>query len=995
MRVLQARNRRPFRPDARGTIPAPWSLDLLRRFCLIFPTLVVFFFVPAIGARAGEPEDFQILRKLIREGAYQTALVQAQGFLAAYPSSPHRAQAAAWAGHLLVESGKAEEALPLLEEARRSLAPKALGDVPLDQARALLLLRRYQEARDALKGYQPSSDEARALLFRTEGEALSALGDDAGALREFQAIPPKLRTPQDRLRLALHLASQGQDRQAADLLEAVLAGADAGFPADGLRQARLALASSLYRLKDFDGALKALDPLLASPAEGGDPEAALLAAWALKGKGQEAQAYDLLRRQIPLQGWEESAALQPIRAAAAARDWDAVVRLAPALLRRYPKGAAAAEGWLCLASASRSGGDGAGAFRAYEEALKNLPPGDKASAAALEAADVAWTMLHDPGKAQRWLAFADRAAGTQEERARAGLALARLLWAKGDSGGALSALAALVKDHPGTSAVPDAYLLLGRIRLAEGDADQGLEALQVVLDSFADAPAYPQALLDVAEALASRRAWAELPKILGEAEAGSLDARSRLRLLRVQARAAAAQGDWPRAALLLAEADGARSAPEDEEGAFLSDLCLLMEGKDQEALDAFRTLQDAGLRRAGMLRTASALAAQGKHDAAQALWQELGEEGGDVAPVALWALSEDQLANGKTEAGLATLRQLAALPPSEPLAVLAQRRLEMALLTAKGPGAALAAIPAFREAEPVPLAQADSLLRTARLEAKAGNSLAAERSYRAYISRFPAAGGALEAKLFLARRAMASGDAAQARKLLDGLAPSPQTSLLLGEACYRLRDMPAAQSALEAALAFPKGLDPKDALRAQLLAGNAAKVQGKTADAVAHLEAYASQAPADPAHRDDLLEAALWLQRRGRLGAALGAFERLRQAFRDAALGFQYGYTLELMNRPEEALKAYLEVAYTSSNPQWALTARYRAAELMLALGRREDAVALYRELAARTEGSVQGDYAKRRLEELTATPPAPKTPSATPQPPKEDPADAPSADPR
>ena len=794
MRVARARSRSPLNPIPGGT-PPDRQASVLRRISILpaLLSLALLLFAAGQAARAGEAEDFQIIKKLVQEGAFQTALVQARAFLQAYPDSPRRAQVAAWGGHLLVESGKAEEALPLLEEARRSLAPKALGEVPLDQARALLALRRYHDALDALKGYQASGDEARVLFRRTEGEALSALGSDAEALRAFQAIPAKLRTPTDRFHLALTMASQGQDRPAADLLVALLQGPVSGLSGEDLRQARLALGASLYRLRDFDGALSALGPLLSSPGEAGDKEAALLAAWVLKGKGEEARAYDLLRRFIPLEGWEDAAALMPIRAAAAARDWSAVARLAPGLLRRFPKGPAAAEAWLCLASALRDGGDGAGAFRALEEALKYLPSGDEAAATAMEAADVAWTLLHDPGKAQRWLAFAAQAAVTEEQRAQAGLALARLLWAKGDSGGALSALAALVKDHPGTSAVPDAYLLLGRIRLAEGDAGQGREALQVVLDSFADAPAYPRALLDLAESLASREAWKELGEVLGEAEAGSLDAASRLRLLRLQARAAMAQGDWSKAALLLAEADGMRTAPPDEREAFLSDLCLLMEGKSQEALDAFRALQDPGLRRAGTLRVASVFAAQGAHDEAQALWAGLGREGGGVASVALWALAEDQIGTGETDAGLATLRTLAALPPSEPLSVLAQRRLEMALLTAQGPGAALDAIPAFREAEPVPLAQAESLLRTARLAAKEGEAPGAERAYRAYLTRFPSAPGASEAKLFLARRAMASGDASQARELLAGIPPSAKASLLLGEACYRLRDMPAPQ----------------------------------------------------------------------------------------------------------------------------------------------------------------------------------------------------------
>jgi tetratricopeptide (TPR) repeat protein len=193
--------------------------------------------------------------------------------------------------------------------------------------------------------------------------------------------------------------------------------------------------------------------------------------------------------------------------------------------------------------------------------------------------------------------------------------------------------------------------------------------------------------------------------------------------------------------------------------------------------------------------------------------------------------------------------------------------------------------------------------------------------------------------------------------------------------------MPAAQDAIERSLAIPDGLDSDQALRARLLAGTAARIQGKTGDAVKFLEAYASSAPVSAASKDDLFGTALWLQRRGRFDSALAALEKLRRVLRDAEIGFQYGYTLELAGREEDALKAYLQVTYGSTNAQWALTARYRAAELMVTLGRKDDAIALYRELVARSEGTVQGKFAKRRLDELTSQP----APTAIPPAPGEE----------
>ncbi|MEJ2367617.1 MAG: hypothetical protein P8Z49_04515 [Acidobacteriota bacterium] len=64
-----------------------------------------------------------------------------------------------------------------------------------------------------------------------------------------------------------------------------------------------------------------------------------------------------------------------------------------------------------------------------------------------------------------------------------------------------------------------------------------------------------------------------------------------------------------------------------------------------------------------------------------------------------------------------------------------------------------------------------------------------------------------------------------------------------------------------------------------------------------------------------------------------------------------------------------MKVTYASANAQWALVARYRAAELMLAMGRKADAVALYKKLVEQTKGTVQGAYAEQRLQQLLGGP--------------------------
>lgn len=916
---------------------------------------------------AGEPEDFQVIQKLMKEGAFQTALSQAQAYLSTYPASSHRPQVAAWAGGLLAAGGEAEAAVPLLEEAVKGLPPKRQGAAPLDLAQALVSLRRYGDGLEALKAFQPTGEEERARLHRVAAEAYAGLGREEDALKALQAIPKAGRTPQDLLDLGTALAVQGHDDQAVGVLSPLLAKPAPDADPALLRRARMALASSQYRLKSYADALSTLQPLLATP---GDVPAALLAAWALHGEGQDDRAYDLVRRALPLKGWEEAAAVAPMRLAAAQGDWGAVLAAAQGVLKKVPDGPAAAEADRLVASALEDRSDYAGAMKALEAAQSALGGRPERMDQALAAAAIAWGKLHDPARAQRWLQVAAQAASTEDEKAQAALALARFLWSKGDPSGALGTIAGLVKDHRGTSSIPHAYLLLGHIRSAEGDWDQGREAFGVVLDSFPDSAAFGEAALSLAESLAAQGRAQEAEKALDDAAATVLDGAQRLREVRLRVSCATALGEWDRAAQALAQAQGWSSST----GAAPSDLyqmalCQLKAGDTSGALAAFSTIPDPRLARAGRFRVAAQLASSGKPKEAWPIWEGLAEEGGEDAAVALWALADSQLASGDAEAGLATLARLADFPEQEPLAVLAQRRLELTLLTRQDTGAALAAVPAFRQAEPVPLGQADALLRTASLRARSENPASASRAYSDYLARFPNGAGAAEATLFLARQASLRSDWASARRLLERAAPSPEVLYLLGQACYQLRDMPSAQEAFERALAVPKGLAEPQALRANYLAGMAARVQGKTSDAVAHLEAFCAASPVTVGGKDDLFGAALWLQNRGRFDPALGALDRLRKTFRDAEIGFQYGYTLELAGRREDALSAYLQVAYTSANAQWALTARYRTAELMASLGRRDDAVALYKELVARSEGTVQGDYAARRLKALEEAP--------------------------
>lgn len=931
----------------------------IRRSFLLVLCLVLLGRLPAL---ASEPLDFQILQKLVKEGADQTALEQGRAYLEAYPKSPHRAQVSAWVGEFTFDAGHQEAALPYVDEALKGLPAAKRGRLPLIKAQILLGLHKPAEAEEALRGFRATGDKGRARALRLKARAAGAMSKPDEAVKALRAIPEKQVTDEDRLNLGLALAYSGEDTKAADVLEPLVSAG--GLSGTENRKGRLALAASLYRTDHYDRALAVLSPLTGTSPP--DREASLLEAWVLHAQKKDARAYDLVRRVVPLTGWKAAAALKPVLQAWAERDTDRLLQSAAALLKKFPSGEDAGRARYISARALADRGDASGALMVLEAALPDMPDSRGRIDAALLAADLAWRRVHDPAQAARWLAVARKSADTQEDKARVSLAEARFDWASGSGTKAIKELAGLVQNYKGTTPIPDAYLLLGRILVAQGERDKGRQALKVVVDAFPDSSDYAEAALDIADSFVADGKTGSLPDPLSDLQGVSLTPAQESRMNYLSGLLALHGSKWDAARTLFNESASVSSVPAmTDEAAFASALADIGAGRIDDALTRGSAIRTPGLSLAVRFRAAAALGASGKASDAETILEGLARQEGTPGALALWDLADLQLGSKTPEKGMATLEKLAAWPGDTPLSVLAQRRIEMILLTQKGANAALMTVPAFKEAEPVALGEMDALLRSARLKAKAGDAAAAEKAYRAYLQRMPQGPGAWQASEYLASVAMKRSDYAEARRLLQAAPETPERDYMLGRACFRLRDMAAAQAALESALGKPDALEPDQVTRAQFLAGTAARIQGKTAGAVRHLTAYVEAARATVADKSDLFNAALWLQSRSQFDAALTGLAKLRKAFRDAEIGFNYGYTLELAGRKEEALKAYLKVAFTSANPQWALTARYRAAELMVAMGRRADAIALYKQLVSRTEGTVQGDFARKRLESL------------------------------
>lgn len=906
---------------------------------------------------ASEPQDFKILKKLMKEGAHATALEQGREYLASFPEGTHRAMVAGWVGSLLLEKGKAKEAVPLLKEALSGATQKEKSGLSLLNAEALVDLGRYRKAEAILKTLHPGSGAAGSKIVRLKIRVAELSGDPERVIKTLSLLPEGQRTPTDRLEEGTALAHLGKDSDAVKELGAVLEGT--GLEPEQAKAARLALATSLYRLKKYGEAIKALEPLLKS----GDIDATLLKAWTLHALKKDAQAYDLVRKACPLKGWREARALLPVREDEARADDEGVIKTAAEVARKFPGTPAAGEARLLAAAALQRRGDDASALNVLSAALKSVTGNQTRIDALLSGAHLIWKVRGDSLSAAKWIAAATSLSEDPEQKALCLYEKANLETRGGKVNEALKDLSKLVSTYKKTSVVARAYLLMGRILLLTGDYNRGRQFLRIVTDSFPDSKLYGEAALLLGESFVEKGESEKAEPALHLLSDAVLTTDQTRRLHELEGNFYLSRHEWADAAVSFSQTAVAPSSGIiHDRAAFGTAVALIGVGSPEAALDVSKSIGDDRLATGVELRSAQALIAAGQKERGLEIMEKLAHRGGPASATALWLLADIRLKAGEKVAGTADLIRLSNRSSDEQLSILAQHRMEMMLLTSKGAGAALEAIPIFRRSKPMTLGEKEALLRSARKRASTGRDAEASKLYARYLEHITRGGGAQEAASYLADRAMKRKDYTEAKRVLLEVERTPSMNLALARASLGLNDLKTARTAISDALDSSDELKPEERLEAELLAARIAQREGDTAGAMPHYEYYALKAPANRRYKNSLFGAAIWLRNRGSYEDALKALGRLNKTFRDAAVGYNYGYTLELMGRENDALKAYLQVAYASSNAQWALTARYRAAEMMVKMGRIDDARALYTKLVERTKGTVQGAYAESRL---------------------------------
>jgi len=145
---------------------------------------------------------------------------------------------------------------------------------------------------------------------------------------------------------------------------------------------------------------------------------------------------------------------------------------------------------------------------------------------------------------------------------------------------------------------------------------------------------------------------------------------------------------------------------------------------------------------------------------------------------------------------------------------------------------------------------------------------------------------------------------------------------------------------------------------------------GQVSKAVDSYLQYLKNLPPDAKQINERIRVALFLQKNGKVKEALNEFEKLMPLIGDddlkAEITFYIAECYENLGDLNKALENYLAVTYLHPKEiMWATTARFNAAKICEKLGYYDDAIKLYKKIADAYKGQVQGDFAKKKLEEL------------------------------
>ncbi|MCK5735319.1 MAG: tetratricopeptide repeat protein, partial [Spirochaetaceae bacterium] len=280
--------------------------------------------------------------------------------------------------------------------------------------------------------------------------------------------------------------------------------------------------------------------------------------------------------------------------------------------------------------------------------------------------------------------------------------------------------------------------------------------------------------------------------------------------------------------------------------------------------------------------------------------------------------------------------------------------------------------PDFIQNDPESFHGAQAILKKARKYREKGKLSKAVSLYQMAVRAFPDAPGNDESYYFLYQYARPQKPA-YLEKIVKDYVDGQYAALAaynLGLTYFHGKDYKGAALLFQQALS---GSDPSMAkltFAVQYYLGVSLEKTGNIDDALIHYREYLNGIPVDVHQVGERIRIGLLFQKQELLDEAMAEFDRLLQmpeaVNRKAEITYYMAECLEGLGELKEALQQYLAVTYLhNSELMWSTTARFKAAKICEQLEYYDDAAKLYRKIASAYNGQVQGEFAKKKLEEL------------------------------
>ncbi len=306
---------------------------------------------------------------------------------------------------------------------------------------------------------------------------------------------------------------------------------------------------------------------------------------------------------------------------------------------------------------------------------------------------------------------------------------------------------------------------------------------------------------------------------------------------------------------------------------------------------------------------------------------------------------------------------------------LAQNIIERTYLSRGEIKKAVERIPSFYENNPKGFVDAVKILEKAKKFLFQENKIKAEKFFTEVITSYPSHRAAVEASFNLGELSFEKRDYEKAAQYyskvvnFDGESDfKPQSWFKLGNCYIDMKDYAHAAGAYRKVL--ESGKLPEKEYLIHYLKGISHQQESEPEKAVAQYVMFLEKVPPSVKMIEEKVRVALYLQEEGYFDESiLFCNSLLEMADDDDIITEAQYYKAENYKGLEEwdkALVEYLKVTYLhAENAMWAITARFEAGKIYEKKGQWQEAIKLYRKIAEKQQGSKQGEYAEKKLEEL------------------------------